>query len=138
MCSLIANQPAPKKDKRGEFMYSGGAGQAPIDPYVSSNISYALESIIETRPYTLFFQYLSYCGKVRDIFRVRKCAKTVHVYYKLADNAIEYNCVTNVMAKAGVVMTDDDDWNLILVSPHIGKEDLKKVPKNKKCNHFPG
>lgn len=35
-------------------------------------------------------------------------------------------------------MTDDEDWNLLLSTPILPLEDLKKLTKNKKCNHFPG
>jgi hypothetical protein len=76
LCSLVPNQPAPKKDRRAEFMSTLGGngkhGYTATDLYESENICYALESIFENYPSTLFFQYLPQCEKVRDIYRVRK------------------------------------------------------------------
>ena len=62
LCSLVPNQPAPKKDKRFEQFFGGlgnkGNSYSAVDPYEPANICYALESIFENRPSTLFFQYL--------------------------------------------------------------------------------
>lgn len=75
LCSLVPNQPAPKKDKKGEFQFNFSGkdnnNYSAGDPYESPNILYALESIFENRPSTLFFQYLPQCGKIRDIYRVK-------------------------------------------------------------------
>lgn len=129
LCSLVPNQPAPKKDKRFEQFFGGSANKGSsytvADPYEPANICYALESIFENRPSTLFFQYLPQWGRVRDILRAKKCNKNTLLKYKHTHNSIQYNCVANVLSKAGMVMTDDEDWSLLLSTPLLPIEDLK-------------
>jgi len=128
LCSMIPNQPAQKRDKRGEFlktMNENSGGYTALDPYEPESKLYALESIFENRPSTLFFQYLPQCGKIRDIYRVKKCSKTWKIYYKITDNWNHYTSVTNALWKAGVAMTDEDDWNLYLGNPKMTKEEIK-------------
>lgn len=67
-----------------------------------------------------------------------KCSKSTKVKYKILESWVEYDSVANALARAGVVMTDDDDWSLLLVGPHISNEEFKRIPKNRKWNHFPG
>jgi hypothetical protein len=142
LCSLVPNQPSPKKDRRAEFMSTLGGngkyGYTATDLYESVNICYALESIFENYPSTLFFQYLPQCEKVRDIYRVKRWTNVTKVLYRIAENATHYDSVENVLSKAGVSMTDDDDWNLFLSTPYMSKEEIRKVTKGKKWNHFPG
>lgn len=58
---MIPNQPAPKKDTKSDFMKNLNGvdtGYTADDPYEPETCGYALESIFEGRPSTLFFQYL--------------------------------------------------------------------------------
>ena len=75
---------------------------------------------------------------MRDIFRAKKWDGKISVKYKMSEKSIMYNWIVNALAKAGWAMTDDDNWSLLITSPHMTNEEAKSIQKNKKWNHFPG